>query len=174
MTAPDLTLRLDQGRCGVYHLVRDGEVVYVGQSINVLSRLGYHPVPFDEARIYFCAASELDARERADLARLRPRLNVAGVVSHYIPPTAARMRRREDGGFDTPAEYLRSCGRVNKGNLRAVGVIQRAEDLGALMAEGFPSPIGAHRGHPVWDGRRVAEWVKRRARRQPEPAGAQP
>lgn len=93
MSVPDLVLHLPERRSGVYHLVRDGEVIYVGQSINVFQRIASHPVrPADEARIFFCEPDELNERERADIERLRPALNRAGVTWHYISvPRAIRV-----------------------------------------------------------------------------------
>src|SRR5215469_4739254 len=87
------------GSVGVYLLLRQGEVVYVGQSVNVLARVNAHwnnlqrvrkgkrpyrsgatyeavPVEFDEIRIKRCFPSELDKEELALIQRYLPEKNV--------------------------------------------------------------------------------------------------
>lgn len=65
--------------CGVYFLVLGAEVVYVGQSTNVHSRLAQHVasarIPFDRYHMLPCAPSELEWIEASHIAALRPRFN---------------------------------------------------------------------------------------------------
>lgn len=64
------------GSCGVYFLVKDGEVVYVGQSKNCHGRIGQHPdKDFDSYAFYPCSKDELDIFESAYIHYLQPRLN---------------------------------------------------------------------------------------------------
>lgn len=63
--------------CGVYFLLLQGRVVYVGQSISVFRRLGEH-VPgkvFDAFHFIPCAREDLSKIERAYIRALRPSLN---------------------------------------------------------------------------------------------------
>jgi len=69
--------------CGVYFLERDGEIVYIGQSINVSSRIrqhqsGYDRKEFDSVRILPCDKKELNNWEGFFIRLLSPKLNGAG------------------------------------------------------------------------------------------------
>jgi hypothetical protein len=68
--------------CGIYFLLSDGETVYVGQSVNVVGRIGQHVADasktFDACCCFGCERHELDDLERALISLLRPRLNVRG------------------------------------------------------------------------------------------------
>jgi hypothetical protein len=85
---------------GCYILMKLGVAVYVGQSVNVFGRIASHkgagsyPVhgDFDEARVIWCGADELDATERRLIEELRPRFNSAGVTRPYM--RAPRNRGR--------------------------------------------------------------------------------
>lgn len=89
MTAPPFTLPAD---CpAVYHLLRGGEVVYVGQSIIVWNRLSSwlsatrpprqwtNGLTFDSFRIKPTALEHLRAAELADIAALQPPFNRQGL-----------------------------------------------------------------------------------------------
>lgn len=81
--------------CGCYVLLEDAQPLYVGQSINVFARIASHrsalswPTKgrFDEVRIVWCDAGQLNDTEAALIAQLRPVGNTAGRTTHY-------MRRR--------------------------------------------------------------------------------
>jgi hypothetical protein len=61
---------------GVYFLVKAGEVVYVGQSINVYGRIGSHvDKDFDEVFWFPVPAGELNSVEAAFIRLLKPPLN---------------------------------------------------------------------------------------------------
>lgn len=61
---------------GVYFLVQDKEVVYVGQSVNVYSRISHHrDKKFDKYAFVPCAAHMLDKLESLYIHVLRPKLN---------------------------------------------------------------------------------------------------
>lgn len=66
---------------GIYFLISDGEVVYVGQSIDVLNRIAQHKakqiVKFDRFTLIECSRDDLNRLERIYIQRLRPRCNVA-------------------------------------------------------------------------------------------------
>lgn len=62
---------------GVYFLIADGAVVYVGQSVNLASRVHSHEstIQFDRVLFLKVPRSELDAVERAFIYALTPKLN---------------------------------------------------------------------------------------------------
>lgn len=66
--------------CGIYFLLHEGETVYVGQSTNVVARVGQHIADtrkaFDAWSYFACERDELADLERALISLLRPRLNV--------------------------------------------------------------------------------------------------
>jgi len=79
---------------GVYALVRDGVVVYVGQSKKMLSRVSTHRsnwgkrtpawlprsvrgILFDEVHVLPCRVEDLDLAERALINLYKPRYNIA-------------------------------------------------------------------------------------------------
>jgi hypothetical protein len=71
---------LDQfARSGIYFLHCCGEVVYVGQAVDVRRRLGNHvsegTKPFDAVSMMPCDVDDLDARERHFIQQLLPRYN---------------------------------------------------------------------------------------------------
>jgi hypothetical protein len=79
-------------RCGVYALVREGVVVYVGQSKKPLARIeahrslwgrkkapGWLPIKailFDEVHVMPCRVEDLDRLERALIDLYKPKFNV--------------------------------------------------------------------------------------------------
>jgi hypothetical protein len=92
-----LTIPVRDGVCGVYLLLREGKVVYAGQSLNVFTRIGQHHqlmvrmrkglkvqanamkpeayVAFDEVRIKQCAKRDLDKEEIILIQRYMPQHN---------------------------------------------------------------------------------------------------
>jgi hypothetical protein len=61
---------------GVYFLVQDQEVVYVGQSVNVYSRIAQHvDKKFDKYAFVPCEAELLDRLESLYIHTLKPRFN---------------------------------------------------------------------------------------------------
>jgi len=61
--------------CGVYFLIRAGEIVYVGKSQNVLLRLAKHRnngKKFDAYNVFHCKQEELDRYERLYITALMP------------------------------------------------------------------------------------------------------
>lgn len=81
-------LEIPKARCGVYHLIRAGEVIYVGQTRNLLARLAGHHLydAADHVEFHPCSPEELDARELADIQRLQPVENRAGKHAPSCPP----------------------------------------------------------------------------------------
>jgi len=85
VNAPDYEFAPPRARCGVYHLVRDGVVVYVGASRNLLGRIGGHEhQAVDTVRFFFCAEADLDVTELEHIVALRPPLNTEGVTRPFL------------------------------------------------------------------------------------------
>lgn len=61
--------------CGVYFLVQAGEVAYVGQSVNVFSRVRQHSKEFDSIAWVSVPREYLDVVESLYIHALSPRLN---------------------------------------------------------------------------------------------------
>jgi len=66
------------GITGIYFLIKNGQVSYVGQSTNILIRLKSHAsmgVDFDEYRFIACPKSHLNRMERRYIVEFNPPLN---------------------------------------------------------------------------------------------------
>jgi excinuclease UvrABC nuclease subunit len=83
---------------GVYHLMSAGEVIYVGQSLNVWKRIAawttatahrrqwLNGLTFDAVLIKPTPPEQLDEVERADIEAHQPRFNREGVFKPYRVP----------------------------------------------------------------------------------------
>lgn len=81
--------------CGVYFLVHRGHVVYVGQSVNIVSRIAAHTDKrFDAVAYLPCSRDQLDVIESMYIHMLRPALNgrLTGRNSH-VPAAPLSMDR---------------------------------------------------------------------------------
>jgi hypothetical protein len=64
--------------CGIYFLIKENAIVYVGQSVNVAARIVAHKndgKDFDEVRFIKCKKEVLDEREMFFIRLLKPELN---------------------------------------------------------------------------------------------------
>jgi hypothetical protein len=69
--------------CAVYCLVRQGRVMYVGQSSRIFARLQYwqaQGLPYDDARVMFVPRAELRETERRLIGFFSPPWNTAGIT----------------------------------------------------------------------------------------------
>lgn len=106
-------------RCGIYALVRDGAVVYVGQSKKMLARVSAHKsnwgrkatptwmpaslrgVLFDEVHVLPCRVEDLDRIERALIDLYKPKYNIQhktkapAPIAHFFTPHPAPTQRFE-------------------------------------------------------------------------------
>ena len=63
-------------KCFVYFLLKDGEVVYVGQTRNGLVRpLSHHDKEYDEIKILYCDPDKLDLTEDTYIQKYQPMYN---------------------------------------------------------------------------------------------------
>ncbi len=107
-------------RCGVYALVRDGVVVYVGQGKKMVARVEAHrsnwgrkstpswmPVSlrgvlFDQVFVLPCRVEDLNRIEAAMIDLYKPKFNVR--LKAPTPITAQPLTLRM-GGVDVPLNY---------------------------------------------------------------------
>ena len=76
-------------QCGVYFLVRRNEIVYVGQSVSVPSRVAQHAKDgkkFDSFAYVICDREQLDIVESLYIHALRPELNGTSVNGKKLAP----------------------------------------------------------------------------------------
>jgi DNA-binding sugar fermentation-stimulating protein len=67
----------------VYHLMRDGLVVYVGQSTSLLQRLMRHAITkeFDSVHVYeYTTPEKMIQKEKIDIAIFQPQYNRRGTM----------------------------------------------------------------------------------------------
>lgn len=78
-------------RAGVYALIWQGKVVYVGQAICVGRRVEQHSrnIVFDRVFARFCPKEDLDVLEQEWIERLNPRLNRV-----RVSPVLVKQRKR--------------------------------------------------------------------------------
>lgn len=66
--------------CGIYFLIHEEEVIYVGQSIDFYSRLAAHlrTFKFDSVTVIECPREKLDSLELLYIQKFSPRCNIMG------------------------------------------------------------------------------------------------
>jgi len=107
-------------RCGVYALVREGVVVYVGQSKKMLARVSAHKsnwgrksvpawmpvslrgVLFDQVFVLPCRVEQLDTIERAMIDLYKPKYNIAHKAPTAITSVALNL---EINGHTIPLNH---------------------------------------------------------------------
>lgn len=69
---------------GIYFLIREGVIVYVGKSGNVYRRVSDHTKTkeFDRISVIECSAESLDALERVYIKKFKPVLNIVGLCGY--------------------------------------------------------------------------------------------
>lgn len=73
------TVTLPRTICGIYFLIKEGEVVYVGQTINMFLRIGEHASSekdYDEVVCVPVNEDELSFYENEYIASLKPKYNL--------------------------------------------------------------------------------------------------
>ena len=66
-------------KSGIYFLIKDDEIVYIGKAVCVFSRLKRHPVKFDRFSFIPCEQNELSITEKVLISKFKPRLNIKEV-----------------------------------------------------------------------------------------------
>ena len=78
---------------GVYHLISNGEVIYVGQTINVECRISDHKTSyeFDSYAFFKCKTSDMSDLEAEHIVKFSPENNKTLPVNNiYISAPAAK------------------------------------------------------------------------------------
>ena len=107
----DLSVIRKNGCCGVYFLLREGEVVYVGKSRNVVCRVAQHifenTKEFNEVFYVPLVKEELDRFEAEMIRALEPKYNYGKngklVAAGCGAIHAMRVRERERGNIPNVA-----------------------------------------------------------------------
>lgn len=95
---------------GVYFLLKDNEVVYVGQSGNVFSRCSSHVSckDFDSISWIPCIKSELNNLEADFIVKIKPKLNASMPSNDKYWPTSKLLKTIKDNyGIKLSLEDLR-------------------------------------------------------------------
>jgi hypothetical protein len=109
----EFDLRLTAGV--VYLLIYRGEVVYIGQSVNLGGRISGHRVnekKFDRVLFFTVHQSEMDRVEGTLVRYFRPRLN--GSAPNVAAWEAAEVLRRLGLGKPESFDWLEKCGPMSK------------------------------------------------------------
>jgi len=123
----------------IYHLIREGEVIYVGQSKDALSRVAYHEhiTEADEVAIYPTALAYLDEVEQREIERLSPRLNRAGVKFPYIPRYTEKriVRAQELAAQEALAREVKAVQSMIAKHSVGNAILMRAEDVSKRLGQ---------------------------------------
>jgi excinuclease UvrABC nuclease subunit len=67
--------------CGIYFLIKNNEIVYIGQSINIHHRITNHcrDKDFDKVSIIECNKASLDDLEKEYINKFQPIINLEGM-----------------------------------------------------------------------------------------------
>lgn len=84
---------------GIYFLIRDGNIVYVGQSVNVLWRIAKHRYEgrkFDSYAVVGCSPEQLDDLERVYIRALVPEDNMSFGNRDFTKRPPSRQRGADE------------------------------------------------------------------------------
>jgi hypothetical protein len=81
LAAPDiLSMSAAMPRSGVYFLINEGKIVYVGRSANISERIATHvknnEIPFGSTHMIPAAGVEMDRLEQIYIGSLKPEFNI--------------------------------------------------------------------------------------------------
>ena len=95
----------DYGKCFVYFLVFENEVVYVGQTAHGISRpLSHKDKVFDEIKIIPCYEEDLNVLEDYYIVKYKPKYNV--LINEYYTFKQARREIGKIFGEEVSAKTL--------------------------------------------------------------------
>jgi hypothetical protein len=157
---------LPPSACGIYHLLKAGRVVYVGQSANVFNRLGSwitaRPDAFDSFEVFPASRHELNHLEKEHIKRHDPPMNKEGRTRFYrgvnrdgLPSSVKK--------FGSLRAYFESLDPIVSGtDIRRAGV--NLNNLQLMAMPDFPDPIESRKTGGCWRcyWRRdeVREWLE--------------
>lgn len=86
-------ISLNESVCAVYFLISNGRIVYVGQSINIHSRIATHQhrKSSDSYAFICCEPAQLDVLESIYIHALRPPLNVGANGNPRMPRSLTQL-----------------------------------------------------------------------------------
>ncbi len=85
--------------CGIYFLIKDNEIVYIGQSVNIASRVADHTgKDFDSVSYVACEQNKLDILESLYILAYQPKLNGMAGVRPSTPISLNRIINTISGG----------------------------------------------------------------------------
>lgn len=92
----------EHGDTFIYYLLKDGEVVYVGQTTQGLTRPFYHDLTkfFDEVKIIHCEPNQLNVYESVAIEKYQPLYNKSAGVSNCTLNSARNKVRELTGRSD--------------------------------------------------------------------------
>lgn len=89
--------------CGIYFLIKNDEIVYIGQSVNIFGRLqGHSDKDYDSVAFVACPKSQLDILETLYILNYQPKLN---------------GRMGNDGRLSTPISLPQIIEKLSKAEL---------------------------------------------------------
>ena len=138
--------------CGIYHLMKNGHVLYVGQSTNVISRVASwaaaRPGEFDSWEFFACDANDLNDLEHEHIERFAPPMNKAGREINYRRVNRCRVPRAAVK-YGSVSAYLKTQAALIPGAvLRNAGLMLSNRQIMAMP--GFPRPVSAKRNGKRW------------------------
>ena len=151
---------------GVYHLLRGGRVMYVGQSGNVLARIatwvGSMPGSFDDVEVFPCPVTDLGKLEEQHIREYDPPLNVIGRTRRYYEIRVASPPWFIEK-YGSALAFLRQAHkRISGGMLMQRGLFGPGPTSHLLEIPGFPDPVSLRRHAKSilaeWDRDDVVAW----------------
>lgn len=154
---------------GVYHLLFNGRVVYVGASANVLGRVNSWvkrgAMLFDQIRVFPTPVNCLAEVEQKHIERYQPEHNTAGISSPYSGHRKWNTFHIKDGSeyYMSEVEFLETQSEfIGTGILKTAHIAQNMEDALVLVnLLGFPAPVFIKFNRwPRWRRDEVLSWLQ--------------
>jgi hypothetical protein len=64
---------------GIYFLIKNEEIIYIGKAVSVFARLIQHPVKFDKFHFIQCEEKDLSITEKVLISKFKPAQNIREV-----------------------------------------------------------------------------------------------
>lgn len=117
---PDITFDF-KNRTGIYFLFKDGELIYIGKSVNVFSRISdhYNHKNFDSFKVLPCKEEELEGLESKYTIKFLSKTKAAGSVDKTwikeilkdntkVTRCVLKLKKNTDEFSDTEKETFRN------------------------------------------------------------------
>lgn len=121
-----VTLKEGQDACGIYFLLLNGRVIYVGQSTSIARRAKTHrkTLAFDEVQFIEVEADKLDEAERKFILELKPEKNgsMRDGRRDYCEPKAKPPKEITGNQLQ---KLLDSAGLSQRGAAKLIGISER-------------------------------------------------